>query len=238
MPFPVSGLIDLAPWSDPGACFWVSFGDLPEHIHMYTQVYTLVHIYSHLCTHMYTCIHVCTYAHTQSFLLVLSSRGWSPGSHCLLNRSPNTPLLTTLTLGFPSMGQTVCSLLTPEDLSHFFFPKPMCVCLHAQSCLNLCEPTDCSPPGSSVHGISQATILEWVAISSSRGSSQPSDWTHTYCVSFIGRRSLCHWAIGPQAYAWQENLPCGHSILWKPFNERQLMQYVIERQRGGVSLSH
>ena len=140
MPFPVSGLIDLTPWSDPGACFWVSFGDLPEHIHMYTQVYTLVHIYSHLCTHMYTCIHMCTYAHTQSFLLVLSSRGWSPGSHCLLNRSPNTPLLTTLTLGFPSMGQTVCSLLTPEDLSHFFFPKPTCVCLHAQPCLIFVSP--------------------------------------------------------------------------------------------------
>ena len=46
------------------------------------------------------------------------------------------------------------------------------VCLCAQSCLILCDPVDCSPPGSSVHGISQARILEWVAISSSRGSSQ------------------------------------------------------------------
>ena len=40
---------------------------------------------------------------------------------------------------------------------------------------------DCSPPGSSVHGISQARILEWVAISSSRGSSQPRDQT---CISY------------------------------------------------------
>ena len=47
-----------------------------------------------------------------------------------------------------------------------------CVCvLVAQSCLTLCDPTDCSPPGSSVHGISQSRILEWVAILSSRGSS-------------------------------------------------------------------
>ena len=44
--------------------------------------------------------------------------------------------------------------------------------LVAQLCLTLCDPVDCSPPGSSVHGIAQARILEWVAISFSRGSSQ------------------------------------------------------------------
>ena len=43
----------------------------------------------------------------------------------------------------------------------------------AQSCPTLCDPMDCSPPGFSVHGIFQAWILEWVAISFSRGSSQP-----------------------------------------------------------------
>ena len=42
-----------------------------------------------------------------------------------------------------------------------------------QSCLTLCDPVDCSPPGSSVHGILQARRLEWVAMSSSRGSSGP-----------------------------------------------------------------
>ena len=47
--------------------------------------------------------------------------------------------------------------------------------LVAQSCPTLCEPMDCSPPGSSVHGIVQARILEWVAVSFSRGSSQPRD---------------------------------------------------------------
>ena len=40
----------------------------------------------------------------------------------------------------------------------------------AQSCLTLWDPMDCSPPGSSIHGVSQARILEWVAISFSRGS--------------------------------------------------------------------
>ena len=48
----------------------------------------------------------------------------------------------------------------------------------AQSCPTLCDPVDCSPPGSSVHGILQARILEWVAISFSRGSSHPRDRTH------------------------------------------------------------
>ena len=45
----------------------------------------------------------------------------------------------------------------------------------AQSCLTLCDTMNCSPPGFSVYGISQAKILEWVANSFSRGSSQPRD---------------------------------------------------------------
>ena len=45
------------------------------------------------------------------------------------------------------------------------------VCMCAQLCLVLCDPTDCNPQGSSVHEIFQARILEWVAISFSRGSS-------------------------------------------------------------------
>ena len=47
----------------------------------------------------------------------------------------------------------------------------------AQLCLTLCDPIDSSLPGSSVHGIFQAIVLEWIAISFSRGSSQPRDWT-------------------------------------------------------------
>ena len=47
------------------------------------------------------------------------------------------------------------------------------VCVCAQLCLSLCDPSDYGPPGSSVHGILQARILEWVAISYSRGSSDP-----------------------------------------------------------------
>ena len=56
----------------------------------------------------------------------------------------------------------------------------------AQSCPTLCYPMDCSPPGSSVHGILQARILEWVAISFSKGSSRPRDQTQV--SSIAGRR--------------------------------------------------
>ena len=56
-------------------------------------------------------------------------------------------------------------------------------CLFTKSCLIFCNPMDCSPPGSSVHGISQARILKWVAVSFSRGSSWPWDQTCISCIS-------------------------------------------------------
>ena len=55
--------------------------------------------------------------------------------------------------------------------------------LVAQWCLTLCDPMDCSPLGSFVHGILQARTLEWVAISFSRGSSQPRDRTLVSCIA-------------------------------------------------------
>ena len=60
----------------------------------------------------------------------------------------------------------------------------------AQSCLTLCNPMDCSPPGFFVHGIFQARILEWVAISYSGGSFQPRDRTHICLLH------LMHWQVG------------------------------------------
>ena len=61
-----------------------------------------------------------------------------------------------------------------------------------QSCPTLCEPMDHSPPGSSVHGIIQARILEWVAMPFSRGSSLPKDRTCVSYVSCISRQILYH----------------------------------------------
>ena len=63
--------------------------------------------------------------------------------------------------------------------------------LVTQLCPTLCDPVDCSPPGSSVHRISQARTLEWIVISFSRGSSQPKDQTRVFC---IGGRFFTLWA--------------------------------------------
>ena len=73
--------------------------------------------------------------------------------------------------------------------------RRVCVCVYSvtQSCPALCNLVDCSLPGSSVCGIFQARILEWVAISSSRGSSRPRDQTHICCISCIGR-----WILYPE----------------------------------------
>ena len=66
-----------------------------------------------------------------------------------------------------------------------------CACAQLLSHVGLCDPTDCSRPGSYVHGISQARVLEWGAISSSRESSQPRDRTH---VSSIAGGFFTVWA--------------------------------------------
>ena len=69
-------------------------------------------------------------------------------------------------------------LTTPPTPTQFcgYFEQPVkAKVLVAQSCRTLCDPMDCSPPGSSVHGILQARILEWADIPISRVSSQPRD---------------------------------------------------------------
>ena len=65
-----------------------------------------------------------------------------------------------------------------------------CCCSVSQWWPTLCDPMNCSPPGTSAHGIFQARILGWVAMHSSRGSSWPRDWTHISDVSCIGRQVL------------------------------------------------
>ena len=77
--------------------------------------------------------------------------------------------------------------VTPDDN-----PKAWHTVVQVPSHVRLfCDPVDCSPSVSSVYGLPQARILEWVTISFSRGSSWPKDWT---CISCIGRQILYHWA--------------------------------------------
>ena len=72
----------------------------------------------------------------------------------------------------------VCDIV--QETGSKTIPKKVSGSEVTQSCPTLCDPMDCSPPGSSVHGIFQARILEWVAISFSR------DWTQVSCT--VGRR--------------------------------------------------
>ena len=69
------------------------------------------------------------------------------------------------------------------DISFSMTPFVWVCARSLQSCLTLCDSMDYSPPGSSVHGILQTRMLEWVAVSFSKGSSWPRDWTH----------GLLHW---------------------------------------------
>ena len=73
---------------------------------------------------------------------------------------------------------------------YLLFRYVVCVCVCAQSCLALFNTMDCSPLASSVCGIFQAKILEWGAISSSRGSSLPRDQTHISCVFWFDRQTI------------------------------------------------
>ena len=68
-----------------------------------------------------------------------------------------------------------------------------CECSVAQSCPPLCEPMNCNLPDSSVRGIPQARILEWVDISFSTGSSRSRDRIHVSCISCLGRQTLYYW---------------------------------------------
>ena len=81
----------------------------------------------------------------------------------------------------------------------------VCV-LVAQLCPTLCNPTNCTPPGSSVHGILQARILEWVAIPFSRGSSWPRDWTQVSCIT--GRFFPSEPPGKPQQWIDQHQIDC------------------------------
>ena len=93
----------------------------------------------------------------------------------------------------------VVHFVTPADTCHWAAAasgtanqwQRLCVCSVVLSCPTLCDPMDCTLPGSSVHGIFQTRILEWVAISFSRGSSWPKVISSISCV---GRWILYSWA--------------------------------------------
>ena len=122
---------------------------------------------------------------------------YSLGSALLLSLKPasnRSPSWDTEVKWFACVTQTHwdCLQTTPQKAAEPPIQIICCYCLVTKCSPTLCDPMDCSPPGPPVHGISQARILEWVAISFSRGSSQPRDQT---CISFIAGRFF---SIEPQ----------------------------------------
>ena len=102
----------------------------------------------------------------------------------------------------------------------------MCVLKSLQACLILCHPMDCSPPGSSVHGILQARILEWVAVPPSRGSSWPRDRA---CISCTAGGFFAADLPGKPIYILTNNEMEG-SHLQKPLQDRGLASLPITPQ--------
>ena len=115
-------------------------------------------------------------------------------------------------------------ILWTEETSGY---SPQCV--RAQSCPTLCNPMDCSLPGSSVYRIFQARILELFAISYSRESSQPKDQTHISCVSCIGRWILYHCAT------WEAQLWNNHHSVYLSCRESSGLQRV---RHDWINLAH
>ena len=104
------------------------------------------------------------------------------------SRSKNwySPLWTTQALSWKNMILVILVLISS------FVPMVAVYGLATKSCPTLCDPMDCSPPACSVHGIFQARILEWIAISFSRGSSQPRNRTQVSCIA---GRFFTNWAM-------------------------------------------
>ena len=127
-----------------------------------------------------------------------------------------------------------------------FYEGGTYVCVRSlQSCLTLGNTIDCSPSGSPDHGILQGGILEWVAMPSSRRSSQPQDWT---CVSRV-TVSLYHWATGKPLnggqvsktscslygwwYIWQMIFLC---IIYPRFSAVSHMLFLLKGRVNNISI--
>ena len=111
-------------------------------------------------------------------------------THCCLASKSHSTIFNPMDCSMQAMfTKLVYSLKLPKSLNLLLSDKSylnvtsVYVCVRTQSCLAFCNPMDHSPPGSTVHGIFQARILEWVVISCSKGSSQPRDWTWVFRIA-------------------------------------------------------
>ena len=148
----------------------------------------------------------CLFMHLWSFVHHLGGYGKAGRLSNKVDRCCNLFLLT-LFYSHPSsvLLQFLCLIGSLVILTFNFIlisiEVCVCTCSVAQSYLTLCDPIKCGPTASSIHGISQARILERVVISSSRGSSWPTDWTFISCISLLVSWILYHCATW-EAQMW------------------------------------
>ena len=131
-------------------------------------------------------------------------------------------------------NQTISALSVPSLSKHWVtclpFDSSEVKVLVGQSCPTLCDPMDCSPPGSSVHGILQARVLECVAISFSRGSSWPRGGTGVGC-HFLLQGIFLTQGWNPGLLHYRQNLY--HWATWEaPFWVKKSTKAEERRQRS------
>ena len=111
-------------------------------------------------------------------------------SHLLAITISQNPFITSLDFHELLLWALTSSLLKINSVEMYVFPLVVSAKAKVKLCPTLCDPMDCSLPHSSIHGIFQARVLEWIAISI---SSQPRDWTQ---VSRIVSRCFTIWVTG------------------------------------------
>ena len=137
--------------------------------------------------------------------------------------------------------------------------KMLCVCSVTQLCLTLFDPMDHSPPGSSVHGILQTRTLKWVAMSPSRGSSQPRDGTCGSCIgsrffttepsgkpedvirTWISLTGVCKWLVSSNSIyenICRQNMRIREDILDTIFKYNTLLDTWEEMHKKKFSMTH
>ena len=188
----------------------------------FSSVQSLNHIWLFEIPWIAACQASLSITNSRNSLKLTSIESVMPSSHLILCRpllllpqslpaSESFPMSQLFASGGQSTGVSALASFLPENTQDWS-PLEWTV---SQSCPTLCNPTDCSLLGSSVHGILQARILEWIAISSSRGSSWPRDRTHLSCASCISRQILYHWATWEAAWVAHKTVTQKMWLKWQ-----------------------
>ena len=106
--------------------------------------------------------------------------------------------------------------------------------LVAKSYLTLCDPMGCSPPGSSIHGISQVRMLQWVAIPFSRVSPQPRGWTQVSCLA---SRFFTIWTAKENIIFKLQKIKNDEKKILKEFRREKHLTYRRSKDKNYICLS-